>query len=120
MIKHCVLEFSSWILPRSTPFIIISRENEYSILSTGNAGCNHKYAGTRLVLRGSKVDSDVGVVCKDTVVYILIIWAYSKLNIANYWYLKYDQEKFADIRKICSYLGKTLSGNLPKIQALIG
>ena len=29
-------------------------------------------------------------------------------------------KKFADIRKICSYLGKTLSLNLQKIQALAG
>ena len=29
-------------------------------------------------------------------------------------------KKFADIRKICSYLGKTLSLNLQKIQALTG
>ena len=29
-------------------------------------------------------------------------------------------KKFVDIRKICSYLGKTLSLNLQKIQALTG
>ena len=29
-------------------------------------------------------------------------------------------KKFADIRKICSYLGKTLSLNLQKTQALTG
>ena len=51
------------------------------------------------------------------VVYISMIWANSKLNINN-WYLKYDHEEFADIRKICSYLGNTLSLNLPEIQAL--
>ena len=34
--------------------------------------------------------------------------------------LKYDHEKFADNRKMCSYLGKKLSLNLPKIQALTG
>ena len=64
------------------------------------------------LLHGSEVDSDVVVFCKDTDVLILMIWAYSKLNITNNWYLKYDHEKFADIRKICSYLGKTLSLNL--------
>ena len=46
-----------------------------------------------------------------------MIWANSELNINN-WYLKYDHEEFADIRKICSYLGNTLSLNLPEIQAL--
>ena len=38
-----------------------------------------------------------------------MIWAYSKLNITNNYYLKHDHEKFADIRKICSYLEKTFS-----------
>ena len=73
IIKQYVLEFGSEILPRSTPFINTSRENEYSLLSAGNqvmSDCNHNNAGTRLVLYGSKVDSDVAVVvCKDTVVY---------------------------------------------------
>ena len=69
------------------------------------------------LLHGSKVDSDVVVVCKDTDV---LIWTYIKLNITNNWYLKYDHEKFVDIRKICSYLDKTLSLNLQKIQALTG
>ena len=49
-----------------------------------------------------------------------MIWAYSKLNKTNNWCFKYDHNKFADIRKICSYLGKTLSLNLPKIHALAG
>ena len=72
------------------------------------------------LLHGYQVDSDVAAFCKDTDVLMLMIWAYSKLNITNNWYLKYDHEKFADIRKICSYLGKTLSLNLQKIQALPG
>ena len=58
---------------QDTPFIITSRENEYSFLSAGNQvinDCNHNNAGPRLVLYGSKVDSDVAVVvCEDTVVY---------------------------------------------------
>ena len=82
--------------------------------------CNHEEADTRLVLHASKVDSDAFIVCKDTDVLILMIWTYSKMNITNNWYLKYDHKKFADIRKTCSYLGKTLSLNLPKIHALTG
>ena len=72
------------------------------------------------LLHGSKVDSDVIVVCKDTDVPILMVWTYIKLNITNDWYLKYEHEKFANIRKIYSYLGKTLSLSLQKIQALAG
>ena len=108
MIKQYVLVCCSGILPRSTPFIITSRENEYSILSGGNqvvSSCNHE--DTRLVLYDSNLDS--AVVCQDAVVYILMIWAYFKLNITNNWYLKHDHEKFAQIRKNISYLDKTLS-----------
>ena len=131
MTKQYVLEFGSEILPRlllllllqeKKNFPITSREKEYLISPAGNhyiSNCNCQDAGSRFVLHGSKVDSDVAVVCKDTDVLILIVSAYSVLNITNNWYLKYDHEKFADIRKICSYLDKTLGLNLPKIQALI-
>ena len=79
--------------------IITSRENEY-LLSRNQviSGCYHDDTRTRLVLHGSKVVSDVAVVFKDA--YILMIWAYSELNITNKWYLKDDHEKFAKIRKI--------------------
>ena len=73
MIKQYVRDFSSKILPRSTPFTITSRKNEYSFLSAGNqviSDCNNEDAGTCLVLHSSKVDSDAVVVCKDIVVYI--------------------------------------------------
>ena len=58
MMKQYILEFDSGILPRSTPFIITSRENEYSILPAENqvtSGCNHENTDTRLVLHVSKV-----------------------------------------------------------------
>ena len=70
------------------------------------------------LLHGSELDSDV-VICKDADVLILMIWAYSKLNINN-WYLIYDHEKLAEIRKKYFYFGKILPLNLPKIQALTG
>ena len=122
-IKQYVLEFSSRILPRSFFFITTSSEKDYFYFASGNkvtSVCNHEEADTCLVSYASKVDSDVVVVCKDTFVFILMIWAYPKLKITNNWYLKYDHKEFADIRKICSYLGKTLSLNLPKIHALTG
>ena len=115
------LEFGSGILPRSILFIITSREKDYFVSPAGNkvvSVFDHEEADSRLVLLASKVDSDIVVVCKDTDVLILMIWAYSKLNITNNWYFKYDRNKFADIRKMCSYVGKTLSLNLPKIHAL--
>ena len=109
---------------KSTPFIIISREWIF-YLPAGNqviSGCSRKDAGTRLVLHDSKIDCNVAVACKDTIVCTLMIWTYSKLSIINNWCLKYDHKKIADIRKICSYLSKTLSVKLywKKIQALAG
>ena len=80
MIKQYVLKLASGILPRSIPFIITSRENDYFISPAGNKVmnvCNHEGAHTCLVLHASKVDSDLAVVCKDTDVIILMIWAYS-------------------------------------------
>ena len=59
-----------------------------SISPAGNqvlSGFNHEDVDTLLVLlHGSKVDSDVAVVCKDTDVFVLMISAYSKLNINNW------------------------------------
>ena len=101
--------------------LLLQEKMNIFFLPAGNyviSGWNHKDAVTRLVLHDSKVDSDVAVVCKDTDVLILMIWAYSKLNKTNNWYFKNDNEKFADISKICSYLGKTFSLSLPKIKAL--
>ena len=40
MIRQYVLEFVSGVLPRSSPFIIASRENEYSISPAENR-CRH-------------------------------------------------------------------------------
>ena len=37
--------------------------------------------------------SNIAVVCKDTNILTLKILAYSKLNITNTWYLKYDHKK---------------------------
>ena len=76
-----VLEFY-----QDLPFIITSREKEYFVSTAGNQGisvCNREEADNCLVLLASKVDSDVVVVCKDTDVLILMIWAYSKLVITN-------------------------------------
>ena len=46
------------------------------------------------LLHGSKVDFEIAVLCKDTDLLILVIWAYSELNITNNWYLKYSELEF--------------------------
>ena len=55
-----------------------SREYEYLTSPGGNQviSCyNHQDAGTGPVLHGLKVDPGVAVVCRDTVVYILMVLA---------------------------------------------
>ena len=91
-------------------FLLLFQEKKKCFISpVGNqvvSVCNHREAHTRLVLRASYVYSDVFVVCEVTDVFILMIWAYSKLNVRNNWYLKYDQEKVSDIRKNFRTWGK--------------
>ena len=67
--------------------------------------CSHEESDIPLVLHASKVDSDDSVVREDTAVLVLMIWVYSKLNITNNLYLKYEHEQFA-AKKIYSYLSK--------------
>ena len=82
-----VLEFSSRILPKYIPFIITSREKKNFVSPAGNkviTVCNHEEADTCPVLHASKIGFDVS---EDTDVLILMIWAYSRLNIKNNWYM---------------------------------
>ena len=49
----------------------------------------------------------------------LLVWAYSQFGIRNKWYMKYDHAKYADIAKICEYLGTDLCRNLPAAHSII-
>ena len=70
---------------------------------------------TPLVLHASFSELDVVIVAKDTDVLCLLVWAYSQFVIRNKWYMKY-----ADITKICEYLGTDLGRNLPAVLSTIG
>ena len=50
-------------------------------------------------------DSDVVVVAKDTDVLVLMVWVYAKCNIKKKWYMKYDDDKYADIGAIVEQWG---------------
>eukprot|EP00794_Sanderia_malayensis_P016276 gene16276-biopygen13830 len=82
--------------------------------------CNHEEADTRLVLHASLADTDTVVVSKDTDVLILLVWAFSKLDITRKWLLKYDNDKFVDIGGICDAIGPDMCNVLPAIHALSG
>ena len=91
--------------------LLLQDKKWYFVLPAGNqviSVCSHEESGIPLVLHASKVDSDDSVVREDTAVLVLMIWVYSKLNITNNWYLKYEHEQFA-AKKIYSYLSKKYS-----------
>ncbi len=92
------------------------RDGRFSVLHN----CNHEEADTRLVLHALLADSDVVVVAKDTDVLILLIWAYERKNVGKRWYMKYDHNKYADIGKICKFLGRKICLNMPAMHAVTG
>ena len=68
--------------------------------------CSHEEADTRLVLHAIEQESDVVVVCKDTDVLMLLVWAYSSYKVTHNWYFKYEGEKYACIRTIVDSWGQ--------------
>ena len=67
--------------------LLLLQEKKIIVSPAGNkviTVCNHEEADTCPVLHTSKVDSDVA---EDIDVLILMIWAYSRLNIKNDWYM---------------------------------
>lgn len=55
-----------------------------------------------------------------TDVLILLVWAYVFYGIQKEWYLKYENEKYANIRLICEAFGRELCLALPAFHALTG
>ena len=82
--------------------------------------CNHEEADTRLVLQAFEEESDAVIVSKDSDVLILLVWAYVFYDIQKEWYLKYENEKYANIRLICDTFGRELCLALPAFHALTG
>ena len=95
------------LLPMSLIFITgdqtIRLENGRDSVTTT---CNHEEADTRLVLQAFEEDSDAVIVSKDSDVLILLVWAYVFYGIQKEWYLKYENEKYANIRLICEAFGR--------------
>ena len=60
----------------------------------------------RMTLHVTLSSQDVVVVVADTDVLILIIHAYSKYMSKQRWFLRYENNKCADIETIFSYFGK--------------
>ena len=105
------------------PIIVTAKSKTYKISSrttTEQFECNYGKADSRLVLHATLEDTDVVIVSKDTDVLVLMVWAYVKNKIERKWFMKYDDDKFADIAAIAKFLGRQISLHLPAIHALGG
>ena len=70
--------------------------------------CNHEEADTRLILQAYEENCDSVTVSKDSDVLFLLVWEYVFFDIQVEWYLKYENEKCANIRLICETFGREL------------
>ena len=105
------------------PFIFTKNENTYELknnIVTEVGHSNHEEADTRLIMHALNSQNDIVIVCEDSDVLILMIWAYSKFNVKRKWFMKYDDEKYACIKTIVEYLGDEISECLPQIHAITG
>lgn len=82
--------------------------------------CNHEKADTRMIMQALKSKGDVVISSEDTDVLMLLCYAYVKENVTRNWYMKFDSQKFANIKNICEFFGKTIITNILKFHSLTG
>ena len=107
----------------SVPFIFTCGENTLALTKTTSNElfkCNHEEADTRLILHASLQNTNVVIVAKDTDVFVLLVYVYSKLQPCSKWYMKIDHDKYVDIGKVNKYLGSKISSYLPQWLSLTG
>ena len=113
-------EGRSWL---KYPFIVTEGTQTYRVEKSQSMflySCNHEEADTRLVLHAVMQESDVVIVSKDTDVLVLLIWAFTNMQIKHRWFYKFDHEKFVEVRNICRSLGQNICSALPVIHAITG
>ena len=60
------------------------------------------------------------IVCEDTDVIILMVWAYVRFKVTKNRYMNYEDNKYACIKDIVDYIGDEISAFLPQIHAITG
>ena len=96
---HMLCEFLKLPESRGTmpwPVIINNKDHKYGISNDGDEhifDCNHEEAGAKLILHAILSGTDSVIVCKDTDVLVLMIWAYHTFKIKKQWFIKYENEK---------------------------
>ena len=73
-----------------------------------------------MVLHASLDDVPCVISSKDTDVSLLMTYAYSKLNPTENWYMKYEHQRYVNIKKIISYLGGNVACCLMQFHSITG
>lgn len=68
--------------------------------------CNHHEADTRVVRHASLSDRPVVVVATDTDMFVLLVYAFSKVAPAEKWYMKIDKDSYVDIEMFAELMGR--------------
>ena len=83
--------------------VIINDTNETWKLASNSKEflftCDHEEADTRLVLHALMDDTNVVIVCKDTDVFILLVYVYSKQKPRNDWFMKMEHNKCSILKR---------------------
>lgn len=82
--------------------------------------CNHHEADTRVVRHASLSDRPVVVVATDTDIFVLLVYAFSKVAPAEKWYMKIDKDSYVDIGDVCRTYGKEVCDVMPAYHSLTG
>ena len=82
--------------------------------------CNHREADTRVVLHAALSNYPVVICATDTDILIVLVFAYSRFNLAEQWYMKTARDSFVEISKISSHYGEAVCNILPAFHSITG
>ena len=71
-------------------------------------------------LHASLHDTPCVINFQDADVLVLIAYGYKKKSPVSNWFMQYDTDTYADIRKIVEHLGDHITSSLPQLHALTG
>jgi len=79
---------------------------------------SHHEADTRVVRHVSLSERPVVVDAMDTDIFVLLVYAFSKVAPANKWYKKIDKERYVDLGDVCRTYGKEVCDVMPAYHSL--
>ena len=99
-------------LANGIPLIFCGRKEVLEILPDSvevQQSCNHEEADTKIPLFASKANSNVVAVAADCDILVLLVNTYAINKPSFQWQMKYETNKYANIRDICKTLGNVAS-----------